>query len=171
LPSYWASKRNDDAIVISGKVQPHPIVSVFGEYAKYTWGPTTTSAEMLGFDPEPIDKAGYYVGTQVAYPLTAHVTVGTTITREELSRDDSLIKYLSENDLLGVEMGKKDRGTIVRVFVRFRDTVSAGVYWADISNPYPWVSGSWPIAGPQAFTGRAPDRYGLLVSVRASLFP
>jgi hypothetical protein len=171
LPSYWASKRNDDAVVISAKVQPHRVVSVFGEYARYTWGPTASSAEMLGVDPEPIDKAGYYVGAQIAYPLTSTVTVGTTITREELSRDDSLIKYLSANHLLGVEMGKKDRGTIVRFFVRFRDTVSAGVYWADVSNPYPWVSGSWPVAGSQAFTGRAPDRYGLLVSVRAALYP
>jgi hypothetical protein len=171
LPSYWASKRNDDALVVSGKVQPHEYVSIFGEYAKYTWGPTATSAEMLGFDQEPIDKPGYYVGAQVAFPVTSNVTVGTTFTREELSRDDSLIKYLEANDLLGVEMGRKDRGTILRVFVRVRNMVTAGLYWADISNPYPWVSGSWPVAGPTAFTGRAPDRYGLIVSIRAPLYP
>jgi hypothetical protein len=171
LPSYWASKRNDDALVISGKVKPHDSLSVFGEYARYTWGPTATSAEMLGFDQEPIDKPGYYVGAELAYPVTPTVTVGTAFTREELSRDDSLIKYLDANNLFDVEMGKKDRGTTVRVFVRVRNIVTAGLYWVDVSNPYPWVSGSWPVAGPNAFTGRTPDRYGLVVSVRAPLYP
>ena len=76
-------------------MQAHRFLSVFGEFARYTWGPTATSAEMLGIDPEPIHKAGYYVGGQFSYPLTANVAVGVTVTREELSRDDSLIKYLA----------------------------------------------------------------------------
>jgi hypothetical protein len=171
LPSYWASKRNDDAIVVSAKVQPHPFVSVFGEYAHYTWGPTGTSAEMLGVDPDSIDKSGFYIGAQAAVPVRRNAAVGATFTREELSRDDSMIKYLAAHRLFGVEMGKRDRGTTLRVFVTMFDAVTAGLYWADVSNPYPWVSGSWPVAGPQAFTGRAPDRYGLMVSLRARLFP
>jgi hypothetical protein len=171
LPSYWASKRNDDAIVLAGKVQPHQFVAIFGEFARYTWGPTASSAEMLGLDPEPIHKAGYYIGGQVTYPVTSRVALGVTFTREELSRDDSLIKYLAANNLYGVEMGKKDRGTTLRVSVTVADSVTAGLYWADVSNPYPWVSGSWPVSGPNAFTGRAPNRYGLVVSVRAPLFP
>lgn len=171
LPSYWASKRNDDALILSGKLQAHRFVSVFGEYARYTWGPARTSAEMLGVDPEPIDKAGYYAGAEVAYPVTSNATMGAAFTREELSRDDSLIKFLATNRLYGVEMGKKDRGTTLRVFVRVRETVTAGLYWADVSNPFPWVSGSWPVSGPRAFTGRAPDRYGLVVSIRAPLYP
>jgi hypothetical protein len=171
LPSYWASKRNDDAIVFAGKVQPHQFVAIFGEFARYTWGPTATSAEMLGFDPEPIYKAGYYVGGQLTYPVTSRVALGVTFTREELSRDDSLIKYLAANNLYGVEMGKKDRGTTLRVSMTVADSVTAGLYWADVSNPYPWVSASWPVSGPRAFTGRAPNRYGLVVSVRAPLFP
>ena len=40
LPSYWASKRRDDAFVASAKVQLHPMRRVFGEYARYVWGPT-----------------------------------------------------------------------------------------------------------------------------------
>jgi hypothetical protein len=171
LPSFWASKRNDDAIVVSAKIEPHRFFTVFGEWARYKWGPTETSAEMLGFDQEPIDKAGYYVGGRLAYPVTARVVVGATVTREEISRDDSLIKYLAVNRLYGVEMGKKDRGTIARFFVTVSDMVTAGVYWADVSNPFPWVSGSWPVSGPSAFNGRAPDRYGLVVSIRAALFP
>jgi hypothetical protein len=171
LPSYWASKRNDDAIVVSAKVEPHRFVSVFGEWARYKWGPTETSAEMLGFDQEPIEKAGYYVGGRLSYPVTARVVVGATVTREEISRDDSLIKYLAVNRLYGVEMGKKDRGTTARFFVTVSEVVTAGIYWVDVSNPFPWVSGSWPVSGPNPFTGRAPDRYGLVVSIRAALFP
>jgi len=166
LPSYWASKRIDDAFVASAKVQVHPWVSVFGEYARYVWGPTATSAQMLGFDEDPIDKPGYYIGGTFEVPVTDRVTAGVTFTREELSRDDSLVKYLALNGLYGVEMGKKDRGTIARFYVDVSRLVTFGLFWADISNPFPWASGSWPVSGPRAFSGRTPDRYGLAVVVR-----
>jgi hypothetical protein len=166
LPSYWASKRIDDAFVAGARAQLHPFVAVFGEYARYVWGPTQTSAEMLGVDPDPIVKPGYYVGGTFEVPVTGRTRVGVTLTREELSRDDSLIKYLEMNGLYDVEMGKKDRGTIARFYVDVSRLVTVGVFWADISNPYPWVSGAWPVSGPRAFTGRAPDRYGLAVVVR-----
>lgn len=166
LPSYWASKRIDDAFVVSAQVQPHPWVSLFGEYARYVWGPRDTSAEMLGFDPDPIDKPGYYVGGTFEVPVTERLRAGITMTREELSRDDSLVKYLETLNLYGVTMGKKDRGTIARVYVNLSRLVTFGLFWADISNPYPWISGSWPIDGPRAYTGRAPDRYGLTVVVQ-----
>jgi hypothetical protein len=163
LPSYWASKRNDDALVVSGKVQPHEWVTVFGEYARYVWGPTNTSAEMLGLDPAPIEKPGYYVGGTFELPVTSRLSAGVTVTREELSRDDSLVKYLAAMQLYGVEMGKKDRATIVRAYAELSELVTFGLFWAEISNPYPWISGSWPVAGPRAFTGRAPGRYGITV--------
>ncbi|MBA3269060.1 MAG: hypothetical protein H0T71_01005 [Acidobacteria bacterium] len=166
LPSYWASKRIDNAFVAGAKVQVHPWLSIFGEYARYVWGPTDTSAQMLGFDPEPIDKPGYYVGGTFEVPVSDRTKMGVTLTREELSRDDSLVKFLAVNGLYGVAMGKKDRGTIARVYVDVSRLVTFGVFWADISNPYPWISGSWPVAGPRAFTGRAPNRYGLAVVVR-----
>ena len=44
LPSYWASKRNDDALVVSLKVSPGEWAAVFAEYAKYKWGPTSHQA-------------------------------------------------------------------------------------------------------------------------------
>ena len=166
LPSYWASKRIDDAFVASARVQPHAWVSFFGEYARYVWGPTESSAEMLGIDTESIDKPGYYVGGTFEAPVTARTRVGVTVTREELSRDDSLVKYLVINDLYGVEMGKKDRGTIARVYLNVSRLVTFGLFWADVSNPYPWISGSWPVSGPRAFTGRAPDRYGITVVLK-----
>jgi hypothetical protein len=166
LPSYWASKRNDRTFTAGARIQVHPMLSVFGEYARYVWGPTDSSAEMLGIEPDAIEKPGYYVGATFEAPVTSNTRAGVTVTREEISRDDSLIKYLQLNGLYGVEMGKKDRGTIARFYVDVSRLVTFGVFWADISNPYPWVSGSWPVSGPRAFTGRAPDRYGVTVVVR-----
>jgi hypothetical protein len=167
LPNYWASKRNDDALVGSVKIMPASWLSVFGEYAHYRWGPTLTSGELVGIPAlEPIDKTGYYMGGQLNVPVSSRVRVGGSITREELLRDDSLIQYLSLNQLYGVEMGKKDRALIARGFIDVNQLVNVSFFWVDVSNPYPWVSGSWPVTGPAAFTGRAPDRVGVTVTVR-----
>ncbi|HEX4912950.1 MAG TPA: hypothetical protein VFV51_03280 [Vicinamibacterales bacterium] len=167
LPSYWASKRNDDALVASVNITPASWVSVFGEYAHYRWGPTLTSGELVGIPAlEPIDKTGYFMGGQLNVPVSARVRVGGSVTREELLRDDSLIQYLTLNQLYGVEMGKKDRALIVRGFVDVNRLVNVNFFWMDVSNPFPWVSGSWPVSGPAAFTGRAPDRLGVTVTVR-----
>ena len=106
--------------VAGAKVQLHSTLSVFGEYARYVWGPTATSAELLGVDPEPIVKPGYYVGGTFEVPVTSRARAGVTVTREEISRDDSLVKYLAANGLYGVALGKKDRGTIARVYVERR---------------------------------------------------
>jgi len=167
LPSYWASKRNDDAIVASLKISPVSWASVFGEYAHYRWGPTLTSGELLGIPAlDPIDKTGYYMGALLDVPVASRVRAGGSITREELLRDDSLIQYLALNDLYGVTMGKKDRALIARGFVDINRLVNVGFFWVDVSNPFPWVSGSWPVSGPAAFTGRAPDRVGVTVTVK-----
>ena len=167
LPSYWASKRNDDALVVSVKVTPVSWVSAFAEYAKYKWGPTVTSGELVGIPAlEPIDKPGYYMGAQLDAPVSKRVHVGGSITREELTRDDSLIQYLYLNNLYGVTMGKKDRTLIARAFVDVNRLVNVSFFWMDVSNPFPWVSGSWPVSGPSAYTGREPDRIGVMVTVR-----
>jgi hypothetical protein len=167
LPSYWASKRNDDALVVSVKLSPVAWASAFGEYAKYKWGPTLTSGELVGIPAlEPIEKPGYFMGAQLDVPIAGRVRVGGSVTREEITRDDSLIQYLALNRLYGVEMGKKDRHLIARGFVDVNRLVNISFFWMDVSNPYPWVSGSWPVAGPVAFTGRALDRIGVTVTVR-----
>lgn len=167
LPSYWASKRNDDALVVSLKLSPVSWFSVFSEYAKYKWGPTITSGELVGIPTlGPIEKPGYYMGAQLEAPVGGKVRVGGSFTREELTRDDSLIQYLTLNNLYGVSMGKKDRMMIARGFIDVNRLVNISFFWADVSNPFPWVSGSWPVAGPVAFTGREPDRIGVTVTVR-----
>ena len=167
LPNYWASKRNDDALVVSLKIMPVTWFSIFSEYAKYTWGPTLTSGELVGIPAlEPIEKPGYYMGAQLDVPVSSRVRIGGSITREELIRDDSLIQYLELNNLYGVTMGKKDRELIARGFIDVNRLVNVSFFWMDVSNPFPWVSASWPVAGPTAFTGRAPDRAGVTVTVR-----
>jgi len=167
LPSYWASKRNDDALVVSLKVSPLSWFSAFGEYAKYMWGPTITSGELVGVPTlGPIEKPGYFMGAQLEAPVRDKVRVGASFTREELTRDDSLIQYLTLNNLYGVSMGKKDRLLIARGFLDINRLVNIGFFWVDVSNPFPWASGSWPVSGPVAFTGREPDRIGVTVTIR-----
>jgi len=167
LPNYWASKRNDDALVVSLKLSPTSWASVFGEYAKYKWGPTVTSGELVGIpDLAAIDKPGYFMGAMIDLPVAGKVRVGGSVVREELTRDDSLIQYLELNGLYGVSMGKKDRALVVRGFIDVNRLVNVSFFWMDVSNPFPWVSGSWPVAGPVAFTGREPDRIGVSVTVR-----
>ena len=167
LPNYWASKRNDDAIVASLKITPASWLSVFGEYAHYKWGPTLTSGELVGIPAlDAIDKTGYFMGAQLTVPVSSRLRLGGSITREELLRDDSMIQYLSLNGLYDVTMGKKDRALIARGFVDINRQVYISFFWMDVSNPFPWVSGSWPVTGPTAFTGRAPDRAGATVTVR-----
>jgi hypothetical protein len=167
LPSYWASKRNDDALVLSIKLAPTSWASVFGEYAEYKWGPTVTSGELVGLpDLAAIDKPGYFVGAMLDVPVGGKVRAGASVVREELSRDDSMVQYLELNNLYGVEMGKKDRSLVVRGFIDVNRLVNVSFFWMDVSNPYPWVSGSWPVSGPVAFTGREPDRVGVTVTIR-----
>ena len=55
---------------------------------------------------------------------------------------------------------------IARGFIDINRLVNVTFFWMDVSNPFPWVSGSWPVTGPTAFTGRAPDRVGVSVTVR-----
>ena len=54
LPNFYASKRNDNAIVLSARYRPIQYVSIFAEDARYTWGLMASSATMLGLDPSRI---------------------------------------------------------------------------------------------------------------------
>ncbi len=87
------------------------------------------------------------MGAQIDAPVTSRVHVGGSITREELTRDDSLIQYLYLNNLYGVSMGKKDRALIARGFIDVNRLVNVSFFWMDVSNPFPWASGSWPVSG------------------------
>ena len=164
LPNFYASKRNDDALVVSARYHPFKQATVWYEYASYTWGLMKTSAELLGLpDTEPVHKAGYNIGVDFAQPLTRNLSLGTTLTSEELSRDDALIKYLAFQNLYGVSMGKKERSTVYRFYLDVSRTVRVGIYRNALSNPFPWVSGIQPVAGTNAFQGRGNNKWGVIV--------
>ncbi len=79
--------------------------SVFGEYAWYNWGLMNTSAGLIDLpELDSVDKNGFYAGRrrQRADSGGRRFAIGTTITREVLDRDDSLIKYLWLQNLYGV---------------------------------------------------------------------
>ena len=166
VPNFFASKRHDDAVVLSAQYRVNDFARVFGEYAGYTWGLTDTLAQLLGLDAGPIDKPGYYVGADVSAPVSRSVRVGTVITREELTRDDSLIAYLGLQGF-DVELGKKERSTAYRFYADFSDRVTVALIRNDHSNPYLWVSGIEPIAGanPDAANSGS-DKWGLVVRFR-----
>lgn len=166
LPSYWASKRNDNSAVIGAEYKPFRYARVVGEYARYVWGPTQTSAELVGVDQKPVVKTGYWLTGEAWYPLNSGLTLGGSVSREEVGREDSLIKYMAERDLYGVEKGKKDRMTIIRFYADLTGGVRVGFYRTFDSNPYPWLSGIWPVEGDRAFSGGSTDKWGVVVNMR-----
>jgi hypothetical protein len=165
LPNFYASKRNDNAIVLSARYRPVQYISIFAEDARYTWGLMASSATMLGLNPAPVHKPGYYVGTDVSYPLASNMRVGAVITHEELTRDDALVQLLSEEGLYGVSLGKKERSTVYRVYVDPSRWVRIGVFRNSLSNPFPWVSGIDPVSGPNAYKGRGNDKWGVVARI------
>ncbi|MCH7663795.1 MAG: hypothetical protein IH859_08000 [Chloroflexi bacterium] len=166
VPNFWASKRNDQAVIFSAQYRVNQYARVFGEYARYTWGLTRTSAEMLGLDTRPINKPGYYVGADLSVPITEKVRLGAVITREELTRDDSLISFLSQNGY-DVQLGKKERSTVYRFYANISDVVTVAVIRNELSNPYAWVSGIEPIAGPNpGAANNGSNKWGLIVSFK-----
>lgn len=165
--SYWGGgKHNDKALVVSGQYRIDRHNRVLAECARYTWGLAETSAIMVGSNPDPVLKTGCYVTVEGGMQVRPGIIIGGSFTREEIDRADSLIRYLSEQAWLGVEEGKTDRMSVIRVFVDLHDRVRLGYFFNDVSNPYPWVSGIYPSEGPNAFTGRQMDRWGVVVSFR-----
>ena len=163
FPNYFADKHNDFATLLSAEWRPGRFGRVFGEYARYVWGPTTTSAELVGADPAPIKKNGYYVGGEVNYPVTTWLKFSANLTREELSRDDSLIKYLAARGLYNVVMGKKERDTVWRLRADVGGYLTAGIYRMRLDNPFPQASGITAVEGPGAYLDRGSNRLGFVL--------
>ena len=163
-PNFYATKHLDWATVASVRHRPVENVSIFGEWAWYTWGLMETSAEMIGWsDTDPVKKIGYYLGADANFPLTARSRIGATVTQEEIDRDDALIKDLFLKNLYNVKMGETERDTVYRVYVDLGRRVRAGMYITRLDNPFPWVSGIWPASGPDAFHGqRGNNKWGIV---------
>ena len=163
LPNFYASKRNDRSTVASVRYRPLPHAAIFGEYAWYTWGLVSSSAELINL-PElsPVRKNGFYVGGDASVPLGATLRIGTTITHEVLDRDDSLIKYLWLQNLYGVRPGEEERSTAYRFYLDLGRHVRMAAYVTNLFNPFPQVSGITPVAGPRAYVGFGDNKWGLV---------
>lgn len=163
LPSYWASKRNDNAVTASAAYSPIPYLRLMGEWARYTWGPTTSSAEMVGVNWSAIVKQGYWFSAQGHVPVTTAATLGASITREQVDRADSLVQYLAANGLYGVTTGKKDELTAVRLYLDLWKQLRVGFYKTFDRNPFPQISGIRPLVGPDHDSLSSTEKYGLVV--------
>ncbi len=163
LPNFYASKHRDHSTVVSARYRLLPHASVFGEYAWYNWGLMRTSAELIDL-PElaAVDKNGFYVGGDVSVPLGKELRIGTTITREVLDRDDSLIKYLWLQNLYGVRLGEQERSTVYRFYLDIARQVRVGVYATKLDNPFPQASGITPVAGPRANVSFGNNKWGVV---------
>ena len=165
LPSYWASKRNDDAVVAGASYRPFPHVRLMGEWARYTWGPTASSAEMLGIPWSTITKQGYWFSAEGHLPTIHKATLGASVTRERVDRADSLVQFLAANHLYGVSTGQKDELTAVRVFVDLGRETRLGFYKTFDTNPFPQISGIRPVSGPARDSLSSTEKYGIVVRV------
>jgi hypothetical protein len=134
-----------------------------GEWARYTWGPTASSAEMLGVNWSTITKQGYWFTAQGHMPLTATATLGASVTREQVDRADSLVQFLAANGLLGVTTGKKDELTAVRVYLDLWTRARVAFYKTFDTNPFPQISGIRPIAGPDRDSLSSTEKYGIVL--------
>ena len=114
-------------------------------------------------DPEPITKEGYWITGEGWYPVNAKLTIGGSVSWETVGREDSLVKYMATLGQYGVTTGKEDRMTVFRVFADFTSALRVGFYRVLDENPYPWLSGTWPVEGPKAFTGSPTDKWGIVV--------
>ena len=163
-PSYFASgKHHDKALVFSGQYRVNRRIRVLAECAHYTVGLKESSALMVGVNPAQVFKDGCYFTAEGRVPVRPGVEIGGSFTREEIDRADSLIRFLSEKGLYGVVEGNSDRMSVFRVFTDLSRQVHVGAYYNRVINPYPWVSGIYPVEGPRAFTGRSINRWGLVV--------
>ena len=166
LPNFFASKRNDRAAVASVRYTPNAAVTVFAEYARYTWGLTATSAQMLGLDQAPVIKPGYYVGAEGSYPVGTF-RIGGSFVFEELSRDDSLVTLMAGQGLYRAELGTHERNTIYRAFVAIPGGVRVGWFYNAHSNPLPQLSAIVAVAGPTAYVNsKGSARTGIAVQFR-----
>lgn len=146
--SLQLSKHNDDAAIGFVSYRPARYIRLFGEAVRYKWGLAKTSADLLpGPKVEtPVYKPGYYWAVDVTAPDTRFGKWGLTISREELSRDDSLVALAAARQMFGVVLGKRERGTI------FKGQVEAGQltifgFGNFVSNPFPELSALVPISG------------------------
>lgn len=166
-PSFYLSKRNDIATVGSVAYRLNKRLRAFGEVARFGSGLPDTSADLLGLPHATVTKAGYYVGGEGTVPLPRGWTAVASATYEDISRNDSLVWYMEQLGRYNVHLGEHVTSTILRWAIRPAPGVELGAYWNRQQNPYPWLSGIVPVAGPRAYRIVDEDRpkYGFVFRI------
>jgi len=165
-PSYWASKRNDNASTMSVQVRPTAHSRVLVESARYVWGPRATSAQMVGVSTRPIVKRGFDVTAEVWQPLSATARIGGSLAYERIGRADSLVRYLATEQLYGVTTGRRDEKFVGRLYVDVSPTLRVGFYRTVERNPFPWISGIGPVEGPRAMVRANTNKWGIMTRLQ-----
>jgi hypothetical protein len=98
----------------------------------------------------------------VSVPIVGEARIGTTITREVLDRDDSLIKFLYMQNLYNVTLGEKEKSTVYRFYLDLNRRLRVGYYMNRLDNPFPQVSGITPVAGPRAYSSFGHKKWGIV---------
>ena len=92
----------------SASVQLHPWVVGVWRVRPLRVGPDRNSAELLGVDPRSRSRSRATTSAARSRSRSRRrVRVGVTVTREEISRDDSLVKYLAADRTLRRRAGQK----------------------------------------------------------------
>ena len=63
----------------------------------------------------PLDPGGYYVGAELSTPRLGFARITGAVVRSELCRDDSLVAWAAANTMFDVQLGKKERSTVVKL--------------------------------------------------------
>ncbi len=147
--SLQLSKHHDDAVLVFGSARPTESVRLFGELARYTWGLTESSAELLAGPPlhTPVIKTGFYLGADLVGPATRWGRWGLTVTTERLSRDDALVAWTASRGLFNARLGEHERSTIVKVHSQFGRYLTSFFFLNFLDNPFPELSAIRPISG------------------------
>ena len=167
LPSYWASKRNDNAKIFSVIARPLARTRVIVEAAEYRWGPRPSSADMLGVDPAPIFKRGYNVTVDSSVPIRPSIAVGGSASYEKIDRADSLVRWLASQELYHVTTGRHDERTAIRAYVDLGPAVRVGVYRTLDYNPFPWISGITGVGGDEPPVRVGTNKWGVMARLTA----
>lgn len=157
------SKHNDDALVGFARYRFSPGATLFGEYARYTWGLAESSAVLLKGPPNktPIIKDGFYIGLDLRSAETKWGRFGLTVTHERLSRDDALVAWAAANGLFGVCLGETERSSIVKLRAEFGRYLDGFFFFHRLDNPFPELSAIREISGPGSDRPNNSNKYGL----------
>ena len=87
------------------------------------------------------------------------------MTREELSRDDSLVSFLSQSGY-NVVLGKHEKSIAYRLYADFGDHLTLGIIRNNVWNPYAWISGIEEMSIRPGIERQGNEKWGIVALFR-----